>query len=628
MKHITEWFSIVSKEAPNDIPYYYNRLLNCQFDSLSVDFICIDKLKFPVHFKMNEPPKDIVDPIQRNMHCMLVTTGFPLIPANQMGYIYPFEKVDEPVPLSWLPGLCPRRATKSLPHSCLGDPVIAMRECLNATPFSGVSFFGRHFLIGSFWIETRVTIEQAEFLEAQREFRVMYPRLPVPISECGFTLKYHDPVPAHPSLVQSCPLGVTVFVASGPVVEEYKLKRQNTVDLRVVRGKIDGTEVMMPVEDGVWECSLPDLKPIKRVARLPTISAVKAESLPVLSDKKAFAPISFAIEPTYKLVDGKFYPECREGFHQSRGVWKYRADYQAHEGSECDRKFYFSQFLPPQPNSSVRNVANVQVEDYMMISPTMALCKGGVVVPEIPKPVIRPGTALLLIRGTTVGLVQEGGKLLTLPGGKMEDGEDARAALNRELNEELPMNWGTIRAYGPYQSDLCTYYVREAEVDLKITFASPYNPSVSPWVRRVYEHYLSLSGNDKLAPINRFVESHTFPKMMECEDTLKLYLRKPRTLVQLYAKFGTNWRTLDVPMVCLGNLVYSREEAIRSQLTYLKITDRVHQQMAEIILPLLPATFQAIVAKTGFSNFDVSVCLQSMPVTYDFQAGLWTAVQV
>jgi len=625
-KHMTEWVNALSGMTQPEILYYYERLRSRQVDCLNSEYMKIGKIQFPVYFQVDAPPP-IANPQQRNFHSMLVSTGFPLVPANDYCSIYPFEMVEEPVSLPWL-AIPEIKGRKNVSYEMLANSdhykICGMREKLDGIPFVGVSVHGQSYLVGSFWFPTRIPLAQVEWKVNTMQFSILYPYVPVPIKEGIFELMYHPIKGYNAGEALTFAEGVMLFVEAHGWIEEMRLKRVNTVEVEIVDGKLNGSEQHFMVEDGIWECSyengvffplkcrpskVPTLKLTEKLLALPTISALPTCAHPPTK-------VIYRSNFLYNVKEGKssqIYP--LEGLHLpesgSRYEWGYYGNWEFKQGEVKDRRFYFKrEFIDPKSvNQKTFCFWNSPI--FYSTSANWGLVQGGVLCSSMPKQDTGPGVALLSILGTTVGVVAESGKLYTLPGGKLESREAAWDGLNREMNEELPPGWGFIDAVGPFVSERCTYFVSLKAIP-GVLYRSPTFPDMHPCIKRIYSHFMENQKNLSTPVTVRFVETSVEKSNIYIGD----FLNKPRTLQEMTLQFGTNWGHQvgkeGLKVFVLGRQVW-KEESLKKHVDIENSTIGEYAPIVKKLMDLLPMRFDDLCQVLKFSSYELSHILDFLP---------------
>jgi len=307
-------------------------------------------------------------------------------------------------------------------------------------------------------------------------------------------------VPYSPEKAMLYDEGAMIFVSNGSEVTECRIKRQNTVEMEVKNGMIDDQK--LDVEDGLWECAWTKKKWIPLRQRLGKIASTRlVEKLILHPELHALMTCkhkisTFDYDNIWRLSGSTYSKEKRqEGFFEDDDGWHYGYRWTQRIGEVNERKFYFKVLLPGKVHMKGKKHAVIEPQErlcytttYIMITPTEALVQGGVRVEEVPAKDSSVGAAVLSLVANDVGVVIEGGKLYTLPGGKTEKGETPMDTVQRELNEEIPPGWGSVKTIGPYVSDGCTYFVTHDRVS-GLNYVAPQSLTVHPYVRRVIEHY-------------------------------------------------------------------------------------------------------------------------------------------
>jgi hypothetical protein len=612
-KHMTRWLDVLQGRPAAEVYYYYQRLKNRQVDSLNQKEIRIGALSFPVYFRVDAPPQ-ISDHLQRNFHSMLISTGFPLCPANEIGFVYPFDMVEEPVDLPWLhvPMLQGRR---NVSYEMLTNPkdyeFVAMREKKDGVPFVGVTLGGLHYLVGSFWFHVRFPCVQAEWLRNTAEFKVLYPYMPSTMHEGLFELTYSKPVPYRAKVATDYDEGVMIFVAHKGVVQECRLKRQNTCELLIKSTKVEGIDQIFEVPDGIWECAYREgmWYPLKeRPGKVPMVRLSEKMLLqPTLLSLKATAhpPSKFLFVRNWVNNGNRLQRiNSSEGFAQrslfSGGavLWWFLYDWEFTEGEVSERRFHYkmSEVVAGKKGVAPDTIhTNWSSAEYCALSQHSALVRGG---ERTNGPVLneesQKGVALLSIRGTDIGVLSEAGKLYTLPGGKIKEQEKIWDALNRELNEELPPGWRQVEAYGPFVSGQCTYFVTMTELSGLV-----YRPSTSqeihPYVRRVYDHWI--------ADINQSSKNVFFEEAWKNFNPTCSYLdyfsTGPKSVYDMSTKYGPEWMkntgtsAAFPPLVVLGKMVYLASAFATAQ-KRVALVDKCYAGKVEMLIDCPPKTFLEI----------------------------------
>jgi len=624
---MTEWAILISNKSENEIFYYYDRLKNRQVDSLSETEMKIGLMTFPVYFQVDEPPK-IDDPLKRNFHSMLISTGFPLCPANELMSFYPFEKVEEPVQLDWLPKIEMKgrsNVSYEMVENTRDYTFIAMREKIDGIPFVGVTVHGEHYLVGSHWFSVRFPYEQVEWLEDTNQYKVLYPFISSPLME-GLREFYSNPiVPFSSEKALDYEEGAMIFVAKGDVVTECRIKKVNTVEMLVKDSKIEGQEVF--VADGIWECSHDSKwKPLRprpgKVASNRIVEKINLfpELMALKTTKHRLG--DFEYEHSWRYDNGQFVEIYRnEGFVQNKeGRWVYAYKWANRVGEVHNKLFYFN--MRTNVNYSLQTKKQVLITSsdvnmcapvYLMISPCEAMVQGGFKVSEVPTKDNTSGVALLSFCGSDVGVVQEHGKLLTLPGGKIDPGEFVIDALNRELNEELKPGWHEIKAFGPFVSEGCTYFVMHGRQE-GLLYIPPASNTVHPYVRRVVEH----SQMEEVQPSKwkEVVFYETRKKEIISKLSLEEFLQKPRHISEVITSFGQKWHLKDGAEDCivLGKEVWLLSKFKKEMLWERRVHNRANSKKMSLISRCLPGTLEQIMRGTGFVEQELTPLLQAMPI--------------
>jgi len=249
--HMTEWSDIL-KEEPNFSSFFF-RLRDLKWDSLDQDFIYIGKYKFPVFFHV-EPRYPETE--EENFSNMLITTGFPLCPANKVGYIFPFREVERAVPLPWVGfDMTPLKPVYDLGYDhLLSGKILAMREKIDGYPLSQIRVGNEYYLVGRIWIPSVKAVLQAEVVLDRQEVHVVNPFISSSFELGGYKYLPHSPISYDYDTAQSYREGVMIFLDYCGVVREYRLKHNPSIEIEV---KYENTCIgPLQVPDGIWEVTL------------------------------------------------------------------------------------------------------------------------------------------------------------------------------------------------------------------------------------------------------------------------------------------------------------------------------------------------------------------------------------
>jgi len=597
--HMTEWLSVLDSESDRSACFYYARLRDLQVDSMDEEGIRIDHLVFPVFFSFDKNEEEGLSENQRNLHSMLVSTQFPLMPAKEIEKTYPFVKVEELESLSWIHfGVVDGRKNLSVEMIESSQySLIACREKKDGNLFLGVKVGGQNYVIGTFWLSTRMFYDQSEHVPSTNTFFVVKPYLSQGLQEMGYEF---DPHPPRPYSNVCSGEGLMVFVANGSTCQEVRVKQENTVELPVKEGNIcvAGKKVSpTSVPEGMYECALRSKKLSEEVVSYHwepvKLRQNKQETRRPEEKVNVFPVVSGLPKRPSVRFDFEYSPDGLEGFVRRKGKWIYSYQWQVVEGLQLGRFFLTS---VPKGNS----FQWYQTSDYVMISYRVAFVRRLVKTDSPMDPGEQNGVALLSISLGRVGVVLEGGKLYTLPGGKYENGETPHACLERELNEELKFPWTRIQASGPFQSGPCLFYVTTLEI-LGMSYVDSYHPNLSPHVVRVLRDYGSNpSSSTKCSKVEFFKRTFS-PIVRTLQDYLDMGVER-RVLVK---EFGPQWY-LKVPsnsFISVGPLVISCSAVVqtRSWIRMGSVISLHELGVLKQVLPLLPCSQEEMQLASGTS---------------------------
>jgi 8-oxo-dGTP pyrophosphatase MutT (NUDIX family) len=389
------------------------------------------------------------------------------------------------------------------------------------------------YLLGSFWMPTVMCVDQAEFIPSTCRFYVLYPSIPAEYEENKYIFKPHPFIPFNSSIAQTYREGVMVLISRRGDIEEVRVKRENTVELQVVNKKIcfNGQEVSCA--DGVWEMALRNdlLVPVRS-------RQMKDETTNVYS--KLLAPPTLEALLACKATSPSFAYKCVFGENErivqdALNSYVYQTPLKYAEGKVEGSKFYFectentSSQLKDRKEKKI-TVTHTSVVKKYLVTDFFPLTAKSVFITSEPKEVEqivfdeRKGVAVLHFQGDEVGVVTEGNKLYTLPGGKIEYGEDVIPALTRELREELPLGWVQIETVGPIESGLCSYFVALQDRPIPgVMYVPLTDVRLSPWVVRVVDHFRSLNHADKVLNKHVFRDDRVPEQFFGKLDEKKIY---------------------------------------------------------------------------------------------------------
>jgi hypothetical protein len=227
-RHMTEWANILEK-FPEEIAYYYfRRLRDLQIDSLTQGSIKIDDVAFPVYFRTNGE-REGGTPLENNLHAMLVTTCYPAVPANLVGYIYHFSKVEEIVDLPWLKFEAGQgRRTLSYEEVVTDVPLLLQRNKITGVEFRKVKDISQNMVVGSFWQEMRFPYVQLEFVPDAQSFFCITPNIGHPSEEGLYSVLPHPHYP-YTGVVPCDSEGIMVTVGD----EEVRVKKENSAEIEI-----------------------------------------------------------------------------------------------------------------------------------------------------------------------------------------------------------------------------------------------------------------------------------------------------------------------------------------------------------------------------------------------------------
>jgi len=638
--HMTKWSEVLNGLPESQIYYLYDRLKNCRVDSLSQTSMIIAGHSFPVYFRLDQQPK-IDDVVARNFHCMLVSTNFPLCPANERFFIYPFDMVEEPVSLNWfeIPRIKGRSSiTYEMLSNTKGYKFVGMRDKLDGICFMGVTLGGKHYMVGSFWFEVRFPIQQAEWIRNTQEFKVLYPVIPCPSLQEGiFLFVYHPVLNFDAREAQKYKEGVMIFVSKEDQVEEYRMKRYNSVELQITNNIVLEQILEKDYSDGVWECIKEGDKIVPlRPRPSKSVSSRIIEKLLLFPQLYSLAEsahppncILYRETTMFEVKQLSGYPipvrDHVEGIYCSDGRWFYIFQWYFASGILFNKRFFFQKIITVPGVLSSKNNKHVVASNntfstskYLMVSPTEALCHtiySDGHLPNLPDQGGERGTALLSIVAGDVGLVFESGKLYTLPGGKFDwEEESVFDCLERELNEELSPGWERIVAYGPYVSEGCSYFFTNKLVP-GLTYMSSNLSCVHPYVRRV-----ALAAQNEAVQLqmsrSNLASFHESDKKLTHACLGEFLDDGPKSLSEVRKQFGSNWANDHDAQhsVVFGNMVYSLEEFGRNRYIQQNMNNLINRDRAIRMSRYLPCSFNTLVAKSGFDERVVNDLLLVMPV--------------
>jgi len=581
--HMTHWCSLLVKMSEAKIRYLYARLRDLKLDALTVDHMIIDEFKFPVFFALDDLPP-IEDPLQRNFHCMLVTTMFPICPACEQLKTYPFSKVEEPVSLPWLQvPLTEGRRSLSVEMIMNSEyKFLASRPKIDGVLFSGISLLETHYILGSFWMQTRMKYDQLEYESGTATFFCVKPQIPCILQEQEFEVRPH---PILPYSKKTNAEGIMIFVANNQAVQELRVKKENTVELSVKKGFVEVAgeqKNSTKVEDGIYECAYRNEKwvPVRRrEGKIETTRPLeKVLAIPVVS--------ALPDRPFYPLVK-KWSNIGQEGFFLTpSNQWEYRHKWTLNVGREFGKDFFISESDPYKPMM----YRWFRTQSYVALSDTHAVCTGFVETDPPWKVSPIRGVALVSYFGDRIGVVIERGKLYTLPGGKFEGNELPQQALQRELQEELPFSWSSIAAYGPYENGPCTYYIAERVVT-GLIYVPLSHPYVASWVRRVVADSLKQKPGKK--QMSDLVNMKPVTEKPPLDSRLAQGIEL-RELERLYTK---HWRKhTKLSVLQIGSLVVARSTVALPDVRMKMSNVLTRQQIEDVvrIVPLLPCPVSAV----------------------------------
>jgi hypothetical protein len=434
-----------------------------------------------------------------------------------------------------------------------------------------------------------------------------------------------------------------IFVEHRGEVIERRLRHYHTFEVEVKGNKtqIPGIDVLSrEVPDGVYELAMGprtndvitwivgkrrmgkrpiDYYPDKLLAD-PTMSFM-------VSGRKPEAV--YVVHNWYPMVTGLVQLRDYEGFHphdvSGKGqakTYAYFQDWCLRDGSVHNRRFYFGVDMSSSNSSNssigtVTKMAYFSSAQFVALSETKALVRGGMGdVRFVPAKLPLKGSALVSIRSDgLVGMVAEAGKLYTLPGGKAEPGESAFDCLMRELNEELPAGWVSMNAYGPFQSELCTYFVT-GRVIPGIEYKTEFHPDIHPWVKRVIEDARKTAKLRISANQVKFIEKVLFRLDNNTKNTLRAFLTSgPRTITQIVAVYGDGWKSLLTgEMVVFGNLVWLTPKLSTRQALERSMENRVMIPIARDLLNMLPASQTELLKQLPLKKEELQKLIRSLPL--------------
>jgi hypothetical protein len=236
VRHMLDWKCILESFEGPVAYHYYCRLRDLQIDSLSADVITIDDVEFPVWFSTNgkydHPDKKI-----GNLTAMLVTTGFPIVPANLAQYIFEFEKNEEVTDLAWLKFASSRGRDNFSFYDIMSKTVIlAQRSKIDGIEFLGTKKNGVNYIIGTFWLAVRFPYEQLEYHVTTGSFACLYPSLESSSEEGMYTILPHPFMP-YTGICEKEGEGL-MLVTEKSSTDECRVKKENTVEVSLSDGRI------------------------------------------------------------------------------------------------------------------------------------------------------------------------------------------------------------------------------------------------------------------------------------------------------------------------------------------------------------------------------------------------------
>jgi len=618
-KHMTQWIKSLESLPEPLILYYFDRLKNLKFDSLSEDEILIDHISFPVFFTVDSRPRTL-SVAADNFERMLITTRFPLVPASMTRYLLTFSLVEEPLTLPWLT-IPPFRGKGNL---SMGDLVmesttlVAMREKQDGRPFIRFSTLSGDYLLGSFWMPTVMCVDQAEFIPSTCRFYVLYPSIPAEYEENRYIFKPHPFVTFNSSVAQTYREGVMVLISRRGEIEEVRVKRENTVELQVVNKKICFNQQEVPCADGVWEMALRGdlLVPVR--AR-----QMKDETTNVYS--KLLAPPNLDALLAYKSTVPSFFYKCVFGENErivqdAPNSFVYQTPLKYVEGVVVGNTFSFESTVNQEVQTKEKKkiiIKHTSVVKKYTVADFFPLSLSAAFITSEPKEVdhleigSRKGVAILHFQGDEVGVVTEGNKLYTLPGGKIEYGEDVIPALTRELREELPLGWVQIETVGPLESGLCSYFVALQDRPIPgVMYVPLTDVRLSPWIIRVVNHFRSINHVDKVLDKHVFRDDRIPEQFFGKLDPNKIYYYPDLNKEDLLP-LSSDWIRVGYYLVQRGTR-FSK---------YVKCQDAVVTNAEKDLikrLPLLPSQIEKI---TGWGSNLMRQKMHSFGCV--FVAGMW-----
>jgi len=327
---------------------------------------------------------------------------------------------------------------------------------------------------------------------------------------------------------------------------EYRVKYANTVEVEIEGGQVDGIHQHFGVPDGIYEVKL--ASQFKQLEIIRPRPMKQPEKRPL--DKLMLqATVRALPEPKYRYGHA-IVQNVKESFEIYQHDFVQNVIYAEQLGHQAFRAWYYH-----DPRFGVDR----KTFEYVTTSSGSAICTIGEVCEPEKQPDDFEGVALVSLVAGYVGVVLEGGKEYTLPGGKFDPRQEVPFdALTRELTEELAPGWNMIPALGPFRSERCTFYVTTQFVK-GLVYLHPTYSQVSTNVARIVSYFRHIEQGFYLQSSNKSSEhekiaSKILPKMKEfkaefyeARETLRvgiLHDSKPYPQHVFHAKYGVEYLSM------------------------------------------------------------------------------------